>query len=146
MGSFASIFKRLIYKKDVRILMLGLDGAGKTTILYKLKLGNNISTIPTIGFNVEIVEYNKNINFTVWDVGGQGKLRSLWKYYYTNTQALIFVVDCNDRDRMDEAKDELNRMLNDEELKDAILLVFANKQVMEQAGWQLLSQCFDLTF
>ena len=53
--------------------MVGLDAAGKTTILYKLKLGEIVTTIPTIGFNVETVEY-KNINFTVWDVGGQDKV------------------------------------------------------------------------
>ena len=128
MGNFASVFKRLLSKKEVRILMLGLDGAGKTTILYKLKLGDNITTIPTIGFNVETLEY-KNINFTVWDVGGQDKIRRLWRHYYMNTHALIFVVDCNDRDRVDEARQELTQMLHDEEMKDAVLLVFANKQV-----------------
>ena len=128
MGNFASIFKRLVSKREVRILMLGLDGAGKTTILYKLKLGDNVTTIPTIGFNVETLEY-KNINFTVWDVGGQDKIRRLWRHYYMNTHALIFVVDCNDRDRVDEARQELTQMLHDEEMKDAVLLVFANKQV-----------------
>ena len=128
MGNFASIFKRLLSKKEVRILMLGLDGAGKTTILYKLKLGDNVTTIPTIGFNVETLEY-KNINFTVWDVGGQDKIRRLWRHYYMNTHALIFVVDCNDKDRVDEARQELTQMLHDEEMKDAVLLVFANKQV-----------------
>ena len=108
--------------------MLGLDTAGKTTILYKLKLGENVSTVPTIGFNVETVEY-KNINFTVWDVGGQDKIRPLWRHYYINAKALIFVVDSSDRDRINEAKEELHRLMHDEELKDAILLVFANKQV-----------------
>lgn len=65
--------------------MVGLDAAGKTTILYKLKLGEIVTTIPTIGFNVETVEY-KNINFTVWDVGGQDKIRPLWRHYFQNTQ------------------------------------------------------------
>jgi len=130
MGNFSSIFKRLICsKKDIRILMVGLDAAGKTTILYKLKLGENVTTIPTIGFNVETVEY-KNVNFTVWDVGGQDKIRPLWRHYFMNTQALIFVVDCNDRDRVAEARDELHRMLGEDELQNAILLVFANKQVV----------------
>ena len=78
MGNFSSVFKRLFSKKEMRILMVGLDAAGKTTILYKLKLGEIVTTIPTIGFNVETVEY-KNINFTVWDVGGQDKIRTLWR-------------------------------------------------------------------
>lgn len=70
MGSlFGKVFERWIGKSEMRILMLGLDAAGKTTILYKLKLGEVVSSVPTIGFNVESVEY-KNINFTVWDIGG----------------------------------------------------------------------------
>lgn len=113
-------------------LAVGLDAAGKTTILYKLKLGEIVTTIPTIGFNVETVEY-KNISFTVWDVGGQDKIRPLWRHYFTNTQGLIFVVDSNDRERIAEANDELQKMLQEEELSDAILLVFANKQDLPNA-------------
>ena len=119
--------------------MVGLDAAGKTTILFKLKLGDVVTTIPTVGFNVETVEY-KNTSFTVWDVGGQDKIRPLWRHYYQNTQAVIFVVDSNDRERIDDsrdyensAKDELNRMLAEDELRDAALLVFANKQDIQGA-------------
>ena len=91
-----------------------------------------VTTIPTIGFNVETVEY-KNISFTVWDVGGQDKIRPLWRHYYQNTQGLIFVVDSNDADRIDAARDEMHRMLNEDELRDAVLLVFANKQDLPNA-------------
>src|SRR3990167_8132182 len=102
-NTMGSIFAKLFNpKKEMRILMVGLDAAGKTTILYKLKLGEIVTTIPTIGFNVETVEYKK-INFTVWDVGGQDKIRPLWRHYYQNTQGLIFVVDSNDKDRIQEA-------------------------------------------
>ena len=97
-GIIAKLFNP---KKEMRILMVGLDAAGKTTILYKLKLGEIVTTIPTIGFNVETVEYKK-INFTVWDVGGQDKIRPLWRHYYQNTQGLIFVVDSNDSSIFDE--------------------------------------------
>ena len=107
--------------------MLGLDGAGKTTILFNMKLGEVIKSVPTIGFNYETVEY-KNVKFQVWDVGGQDKIRLLWRHYYTNTQGLIYVVDSNDRERIDENREELHKMLSEEELKDAVLLVFANKQ------------------
>ncbi|KAB5556096.1 hypothetical protein OIU76_003187 [Salix suchowensis] len=130
--TFTKLFSRLFAKKEMRILMVGLDAAGKTTILYKLKLGEIVTTIPTIGFNVETVEY-KNISFTVWDVGGQDKIRPLWRFYFQNTQGLIFVVDSNDRDRVVEARDELHRMLNEDELRDAVLLVFANKQDLPNA-------------
>ena len=112
--------------------MVGLDAAGKTTILYKLKLGEVVTTIPTIGFNVETVEY-KNISFTVWDVGGQDKIRPLWRHYYSNTDGLIFVIDSNDRERISDARDELARMLSEDELRDAVLLVFANKQDLPNA-------------
>ncbi|CAG7848708.1 ADP-ribosylation factor 1 [Serendipita indica DSM 11827] len=129
---FSKIFDRLWRNQEMRILMVGLDAAGKTTILYKLKLGEIVTTIPTIGFNVETVEY-KNISFTVWDVGGQDKIRPLWRHYFQNTQGIIFVVDSNDRERVSEAREELQRMLNEDELRSAILLVFANKQDLPNA-------------
>jgi len=128
----SSLFNRLFGKQNMRILMVGLDAAGKTTILYKLKLGEIVTTIPTIGFNVETVEY-KNISFTVWDVGGQDKIRPLWRHYFTNTQGLIFVVDSNDKERVSEAAAELNKMINEDELKDSTILVFANKQDLPNA-------------
>ena len=128
MGSlFSKVWSQFVGTKEMRILMVGLDAAGKTTILYKMKLGEVVNTIPTIGFNVETVEY-KNISFNVWDVGGQDKIRLLWRHYYQNTPGLIFVVDSNDRDRIEENREELHKMLGEEELKDAVLLVFANKQ------------------
>ncbi|CAL8316339.1 unnamed protein product [Boreogadus saida] len=132
MGNFFGSLFSFLNKKEMRILMVGLDAAGKTTILYKLKLGEIVTTIPTIGFNVETVEY-KNISFTVWDVGGQDKIRPLWRHYFQNTQGLIFVVDSNDKERATEAHEELMRMLSEDELRDAVLLVFANKQDLPNA-------------
>ncbi|CAJ1452541.1 unnamed protein product [Effrenium voratum] len=130
--AFTKIWQRLIGKTEMRILMVGLDAAGKTTILYKLKLGEVVTTIPTIGFNVETVEY-KNLSFTVWDVGGQDKIRPLWRHYYQGTNGLIYVVDSNDRDRIEDSREELNKMLNEDEMRDAVLLVFANKQDLPNA-------------
>ncbi|KAL0967686.1 hypothetical protein UPYG_G00255580 [Umbra pygmaea] len=126
------MLSKIFGNKEMRILMLGLDAAGKTTILYKLKLGQSVTTIPTVGFNVETVTY-KNVKFNVWDVGGQDKIRPLWRHYYTGTQGLIFVVDCADRDRIDEARQELHRIINDREMRDAIILIFANKQDLPDA-------------
>ena len=124
---FSKLFSILINKKDVRILMVGLDGAGKTSILYQLKMAELVRTIPTIGFNVEQLDY-KGLKFTIWDVGGQDKIRILWKHYYQNTDGLIFVVDCNDEERFEKANEVLKLMLTSEELKNACLLVLANKQ------------------
>ncbi|XP_051270043.1 uncharacterized protein LOC127371334 [Dicentrarchus labrax] len=126
------LFSRFTSKRPVRILMVGLDAAGKTTLLYRLKLAEVVTTIPTIGFNVETVEY-KNISFTVWDVGGQTIIRPLWRHYFTNTQGLIFVVDSNDPERIKESADELHRMLEEDELRGVALLVFANKQDLPRA-------------
>uniref|UniRef100_H2Y3F2 ADP-ribosylation factor n=3 Tax=Ciona intestinalis TaxID=7719 RepID=H2Y3F2_CIOIN len=126
------LFSSLLGKQEMRIMMVGLDAAGKTTILYKLKLGEIITTIPTIGFNVKTVEY-KNISFTVWDVGGQDKNRPLWRHYIQNIQGLIFVVDSNDRERIAEAKEELYRLISEDELREASVLVYANKQDLPNA-------------
>eukprot|EP00299_Pterocystis_sp_00344_P013471 c6603_g1_i2.p1 GENE.c6603_g1_i2~~c6603_g1_i2.p1 ORF type:complete len:179 (+),score=34.21 c6603_g1_i2:46-582(+) len=131
MGGFIS--RMFLRSKQVRILMLGLDAAGKTTILYKLKLGEIVTTIPTIGFNVETVEY-KDISFTVWDVGGKDKIRPLYRHYFQNTDALIYVVDANDRERLEGASHELEHMLAEDELRDAAVLVFANKQDLPNAA------------
>ena len=91
-----------------------------------------MTTIPTSGFNVESIEY-KGITFTTWDVGGRCKSRALFRHYYKGTDALIWVVDSNDRDRMEITKDELHRTMNDEEMSGVPVLVFANKQDLPNA-------------
>ncbi|CAG0914629.1 unnamed protein product [Notodromas monacha] len=131
MGGLLSYFKGLFGSKEMRILILGLDGAGKTTILYRL-VGEVVTTIPTIGFNVEQVTY-KNLKFQVWDLGGQTSIRPYWRCYYSNTDAIIYVVDSADKDRIGISKGELVSMLEEEELKNAILVVLANKQDIEGA-------------
>jgi len=113
--------------QELRALMVGLDAAGKTTVLYKLHLGEIVTTIPTIGFNVETVNF-KNLNFTVWDIGGQERLRTLWRHYYDNVQAVIFVLDSSDQDRIDTAREELMKLLGEYKLRDAVFLIYANKQ------------------
>jgi len=126
--AFAKVYERVFaFSKPTRILLVGLDAAGKTTLLYKLKLNELITTIPTIGFNVEQLNY-KNLEMTMWDVGGQDKIRALWRYYFENSDAVIFVVDSADRDRMAEARETLHSMLADDALRNAHLLVLANKQ------------------
>ncbi|KPM36840.1 hypothetical protein AK830_g9723 [Neonectria ditissima] len=115
MGAGMSWLSGLMWaKKEIRILILGL-------------VGEVVTTIPTIGFNVESVTY-KNLNFNVWDLGGQTSIRPYWRCYYANTAAVIFVVDSTDIERLQTASEELSAMLNEEELKEAALLVFANKQ------------------
>ncbi len=96
-------------------------------ILYKMKFNQDVTTIPTVGFNVETVQIGR-IKLNVWDVGGQDKIRPLWRHYYTGTQGLIFVLDSSDRARIEEARQELEVIMKNDEMKEACLLVFANKQ------------------
>lgn len=111
---------------DVKALMLGLDAAGKTTLLYTLKLGEVVTTVPTVGFNVEFVDY-KNVSFALWDVGGQKTLRPLWRHYYDNTDAVIFVVDSTDTRRLDAAREALNTLFQEVALQKSPFLVCSNK-------------------
>lgn len=95
MGSlFANVFNSLSEIK-AKVLMLGLDGAGKTTILYKFKLNETLSSVPTVGFNVEEVKY-KNLKFTIWDIGGQTRLIEMWHHYYQGSNAVVYVLDSAD--------------------------------------------------
>ncbi|EOD20037.1 ARL1, ARF-like GTPase [Emiliania huxleyi CCMP1516] len=122
MGKMVSkMLSSLLGNKEYRVLILGLDNAGKTTILYKLQMGEVVTTVPTIGFNVETVTY-QNLRFQVWDLGGQTSIRPYWRCYYQNTNAIIYVVDSADAERMGISKQELVTMLEEEELKDAALL------------------------
>ena len=118
---------------QARILMLGLDAAGKTSILYKFKLNEQVTTIPTIGFNVETVTPLRNVSFTVWDIGGQATIRQLWRYYYQGTDGLIFIVDSTDRDRFVTAREELHAILDDADMAGVPVIVFANKQDLPRA-------------
>lgn len=124
---FSGIWNRLWGPREFRVLILGLDSAGKSTILFKLHCGEVVTTIPTIGFNMETVQH-KNITFQVWDLGGQDAIRPYWRFYYQKTDAIIYVVDSADTDRMGISRNELHLMLQEEELQKTTLLVFANKQ------------------
>ncbi|PAA93528.1 hypothetical protein BOX15_Mlig031243g1 [Macrostomum lignano] len=117
---------------DLRILIWGLDAAGKTSILYKLKTGELLFTIPTIGFNVEQLCIEGRANLTVWDIGqgGREKTRALYRHYYSNSRGVLYVVDGVERDRLGESVDELNRLcseLDDCELGDIPLALLCNK-------------------
>lgn len=121
-------------ERHAKILMLGLDAAGKTTVLYKLKLNEIVSTIPTIGFNVETVQPVKNVSFTVWDVGGQDKIRPLWRHYFVGCEGLIFVVDSADPTRFREAQSELEWILEADEMEGVPVVILANKQDLPKAA------------
>ena len=116
----------------MHIVMLGLDSAGKTTALYRLKFDQYLNTVPTIGFNCEKVKVRsgriRGHTFLVWDIGGQDKLRPLWRSYTRRTDGIVFVVDSVDDDRMEEAKVELIRTVKQPDNAGIPILVLANKQ------------------
>jgi small GTP-binding protein len=115
-------------KAKREILLVGLDQAGKTQTLYWLKYREKMTTMPTVGFNVETVDHKGTV-MTFWDLAGQDRVRSLWAQHFASVDALVFIVDSVDRERINEAKQELWKILKDSRLrKEAVLLVLANKQ------------------
>lgn len=116
------------FKKTPRVLLMGLDLAGKSTLLYRQQRGVLMETSPTVGFNVATVELDKKISLSVWDVGGQGTMRPNWKFYLEGCKVLVFVVDSSDRARMGEAQKALKKILSHEHLKGVPLMVLANKK------------------
>ncbi|CAL4097943.1 unnamed protein product, partial [Meganyctiphanes norvegica] len=127
MGILLAKLWSLFGNEEHKIVMVGLDNAGKTTILYQLLMNEVVHTSPTIGSNVEEVVW-KNLHFIMWDLGGQESLRSAWNTYYTNTEFVILVIDSTDRDRLSITREELQKMLAHEELSRASVLIYANKQ------------------
>ena len=104
-----------------------MQNAGKTTILYRLSLGQLVKTTPTIGSNVEELTYN-NVKFQAWDLGGQESNRSLWDVYYMSTDAIVYVIDSQDDEYFEESKAQFHKLLVHPILKNATILIFANKQ------------------
>merc|ERR1711934_275946 len=119
-------------EKEARILMLGLDNAGKTTILKKMSEEDITNIMPTQGFNIKSLVH-EGFKLNVWDIGGQKTIRAYWSNYFESTDALVFVIDSSDRRRLEESGSELNELLQDDRLAGIPLLIFANKQDLLQA-------------
>ncbi|XP_057380203.1 ADP-ribosylation factor 4-like [Daphnia carinata] len=128
----SNLFSPFSRKKQLRIVMIGHPSSGKTTILYHLKGGEIVTTIPTIGFNVETLEH-KNFSVDVWDIGGGDKIRGLWPQYLRDAQGIIFVVDSKDKDIIQEVWNDLKLMLQDERLRNVPILIYANKQDLAES-------------
>ncbi|KAF6298019.1 ADP ribosylation factor like GTPase 5C [Rhinolophus ferrumequinum] len=170
MGQLIAKLMGIFGKEEHKVIIVGLDNAGKTTILYQFvvhrpaalessgslleaqKAGPQprppgselhfnktpslmnevVHTCPTIGSNVEEIVLRKT-HFLMWDIGGQEALRSTWNTYYSNTEFIILVIDSTDRDRLLTTREELYKMLAHEALRDASVLIFANKQDMKDS-------------
>ena len=114
-------------RNNFKILLLGIQNAGKTTILYRLSLGQLVKTTPTIGSNVEELIY-ENVKFQAWDLGGQESTRSLWDVYYMNTDGVIYVIDSQDENNYEESKNQFHKVIKNSALKNSTILIYANKQ------------------
>eukprot|EP01006_Ploeotia_vitrea_P045961 TRINITY_DN66983_c0_g1_i1.p1 TRINITY_DN66983_c0_g1~~TRINITY_DN66983_c0_g1_i1.p1 ORF type:complete len:191 (-),score=15.47 TRINITY_DN66983_c0_g1_i1:155-727(-) len=134
-GTYSRIEKWWKGKPKLRILMIGVDAAGKTTMLYKLKYGEIHNLIPTIGMNIETLEKPGEVTFTCWDIGGSDKIWPLYRHYYVHHEinCIILMVDSNDTERIHIVKKEMNRLLTEDLLQHAPLLVLANKQDLPNA-------------
>lgn len=130
----SSLLDSFSASRRAKILMLGLDGAGKSTVLYKLKLNETVNTIPTLGFNVENVQVTRHVCFTIWDLGGQKTIRQLWKHYLTGCEGLLYIVDSADKDRFAVAQEELAWILHEREMAGVPVVVLANKQDLPAAS------------
>ncbi|KAI9341672.1 ADP-ribosylation factor family-domain-containing protein [Obelidium mucronatum] len=132
-----------IIKRKCNILLVGLDNAGKSTIINGLKANaiNPAEVVPTVGFAVETFSTQHRLTFTVFDMSGQGKYRDLWEYYFPDVEAIVFVIDATDKLRACVARDELEMMLHNKVLKDRKIpiLFFANKMDIE--GGMTPSEC-----
>ncbi|XP_045153539.1 ADP-ribosylation factor-like protein 14 [Echinops telfairi] len=114
--------------RQAQVLLLGLDSSGKSTLLYTLKLARGITTIPTVGFNVEMIELDRHLSLTVWDVGGQKAMRTMWDCYCENIDGLVYVVDCTDLGRLEDSRREFEHILKNEHIKNVPVVLLANKQ------------------
>lgn len=127
MGLLSLLQKLKRSDNEARILVLGLDNSGKTTILKRLSDEEISQVTPTQGFNVKSLMQN-DFKLNVWDIGGQKSIRPYWRNYFDHTDAIIYVIDSSDQKRMEETGVELDQLLNEEKLDGVPLLVFANKQ------------------
>lgn len=128
MGLLSLLRKLRKSDREARLLVLGLDNSGKTTILKLLSDEDTSDVMPTKGFNVKTLNQN-GVSLNVWDIGGQKCLRPYWRNYFDHTSALIYVIDSSDVKRMDEARIELGKLLKEEKkLNNVPVIIFANKQ------------------
>ena len=140
MGNLCSAFQNILPlpgsspNSPSKVLFLELSGAGKTSILYRLKRDDSFEIIPTIRFNVETVHLSRGISFMIWDVRGESRLSPLWRQYFIETQGIVFVVDAADPSTFCEAKEALDWILSSDEIGGMPLVFLANKQDLPEAA------------
>ena len=129
---FSKVLNLLSVPKYYKILMLGLDFSGKSTILNKIKQKESVRIIPAIGLHIESLFYMGLLKIISWDLGGASRMRELFKVFYPNTDGIILVIDSNDKERFDDAIECFQNILEEKELKNCPILIMANKQDMSE--------------
>ena len=134
MGNFfGNIWRRLFGRlEEYKILIIGLNNAGKSTILELFKTGELHQPKPTIGYEYEELQFN-NVNLKVWDLSGQENFRTVWKHYYVGVRGIVFVIDSSEADKIENARDELHKIMSEVELAGVPVCILANKQDIETA-------------
>merc|ERR1712176_340889 len=132
MGLLSILKKMKSNEQEARILMLGLDNAGKTTILKKMSEEDISHIMPAQGFNIKSL-IHEGFKLNVWDIGGQKTIRPYWSNYFESSDALVYVIDSSDERRLEESGQELKELLAEDKLASIPLLIFANKQDLLQA-------------
>ncbi|XP_045382313.1 putative ADP-ribosylation factor-like protein 5C isoform X2 [Lemur catta] len=144
MGQLIAKLMGIFGNQEHKVIIVGLDNAGKTTILYQLLTNEVVHTCPTMGSNVEEIVLQKT-HFLVWDIGGQEALRSTWNTYYSNTEFIILVIDSTDRDRLLTTREELYKMLAHEDVKDSMSTVeisrFLTLSAIKDHPWHIQGCC-----
>lgn len=137
---FLSLVRKLKRKeREVRILILGLDNAGKTTVV-KCLLGENTADVePTLGFQIRTCQ-RQDLNLVLWDIGGQKSLRAYWRNYADETDALVYVLDVLDMERIQEARAELDEILRSRRMERASILLLLNKVDLAARPDELLQE------
>lgn len=131
-GIISTVLNKTLLNKSANVVFIGCESSGKSTIVYKFKLDENVTTIPTIGFNTETISF-KNLSLNIIDLGGALRIRPLWRHHYDTCDIIVFVIDSSNPQKIEESKIELQKIISDEILKKKVLLILANKQDVDGA-------------
>ncbi|KAI8802398.1 ADP-ribosylation factor family-domain-containing protein [Cladochytrium replicatum] len=135
----SGLYAQYTRKDEYFVIILGLDNAGKTTLLEKIKsIFLNVAGIPpdkivpTVGLNLANVDIG-GVRLKFWDLGGQRELRSIWDKYYSECHGIVFVIDATDPERLDEVQEAFETVITNDSVEGVPVLMLANKQDVESA-------------
>jgi len=127
-------FRSLFWKEEIELTLVGLQSSGKTTFVNVIASGQftEEGSIPTVGFNMRKITKG-NVTIKLWDIGGQPRFRSMWERYCRGVNAIVFMVDAADEEKLDAARNELTQLLDKQQLESIPVLVLGNKKDLPNA-------------